>query len=539
MALRPVKGVLAVEGTQTGDGRLIAEGALEWADLPLPLAWLRDGDQHISLSEVGPQIGVIETITRVGNALEFTGGVDDENPDGAEVIRRLEGGTAPLGKRFGVSIDPDDYEVEIVMTEPGEGEDVVIVASGRMAKTLAAVRRNDLVAAAGDPDPGGEVLFEDSADGIIERYTRMRIRGATLCSVAAFAEAFVELAGAAAVTAAMPGMPEHGFEDPSGDGFCDFCVTSDDAGDCTMQCGMTEAMHSMVNEGVAAAASDGAAGEASAVAASAPVRPPLAWFQMPEPEIGSDLLVEQPDGSMACPLTITDEGQVFGHAAGPGCHTGYLDRCVLAPDSPTGYARYNLFYVECDDGTKVNTGPLVVGCDHADLSLFAPGARDHYANAGLAWADARAVQGVFGPWVCGALRPEVTPEQVRVLRASGLSGDWRDEGMGLDMIAVLTVNGPGFPILREAMAASGLPPVAKATGPRVRYVDGKRTALVAAGVVHRCPECAERERIAAAAQLNGQDFAEMRAMLQRIDRRTKALIPQAMAASAARIRGES
>src|SRR3990167_2117306 len=159
------RGVLAQEGVQTGDGRVIAEGALEWADLPLPLAWLRDGDQHV-MSDVAPQIGIITALRREGNDIVGEGKIDDENPDGAEVIRRMEAGIAPGGARFFVSIDADDWEVEIVLPEGGGDEEeggILLLASGLGAMP-------SFRASAGDPDPGegggetGETLYEDSVD---------------------------------------------------------------------------------------------------------------------------------------------------------------------------------------------------------------------------------------------------------------------------------------------------------------------------------------------------------------------------------------
>ena len=114
---RRARGPATLEDVQTGDGRVFAPGAVEWADLPLPLAWLRDGDQHISLTEVAPQIGTIDSLARNGSAIDGTYTIDDENPDGAEVVRRMEAGTAPLGERYPISVDPDNWEVEIVATE--------------------------------------------------------------------------------------------------------------------------------------------------------------------------------------------------------------------------------------------------------------------------------------------------------------------------------------------------------------------------------------------------------------------------------------
>jgi hypothetical protein len=48
--LVPVRGVAVNVGEQTGDGRYIVPGAVTWAELPLPFAWLVDGDQHADMS---------------------------------------------------------------------------------------------------------------------------------------------------------------------------------------------------------------------------------------------------------------------------------------------------------------------------------------------------------------------------------------------------------------------------------------------------------------------------------------------------------
>lgn len=233
-------------------------------------------------------------------------------------------------------------------------------------------------------------------------------------------------------------------------------------------------------------------------ALSIPARPPADWFSMPEPEVGSDLLVEQPDGGLACPLTITDDGRVFGHLARWGQnHVGYpASARVTAPRSNAAYAHFHVGQVVCADGTRVATGTLTAGCDHAATRLRAAEAADHYAHNGVAWADVRVSDGDLGAWTCGALRPDVTEAQVRVLRAGALSGDWRDLGLGLELIGGLAVNVPGFPIAREALAASGLE-----TMPEVRTrgaeADHRQVSLVAAGLVTRCVEC-QRAALAAA-----------------------------------------
>jgi len=60
--------------------------------------------------------------------------------------------------------------------------------------------------------------------------------------------------------------------------------------------------------------------------------------------------------------------------------------------------------------------------------------------------------------VSGALRPDLDPSNIRGLMASDVSGDWRRIGGGLELVAVLAVNVPGFPKVRvreiEGLVAS-------------------------------------------------------------------------------------
>lgn len=494
------RGAITLENTQTGDGRVFAPGAIEWADLPLPLNWMSDGASlHVDLATTTPQVGTIETITREGDQIIGEGELYDTTEEGAEVIRRLDAGEAPLGSRFPVSIDPDNWEVEVILTDVAEADDIMIMFSGQGAPpardALRARLASALRAAAGDPDPGenggegGELLFQDSVDEILERYTRLRIRGATLCDIAAFDGAFIELTGEASETAAPAVEPE------------------------------------------------------ATVAAASTVdlaHPPACWFSMPEPEAGDERLVEQPDGSWAVPLTITAEGQVFGHIARLGqSHRGYTER-VVPPTSSTGYREFHVGYVVADDGTEIPTGALVVGADHAPIRMAATGARDHYANSGLGWADGRCSDGRFGVWFSGSLRPNLTEEDLRVLRALTPSGDWRPvNGHGLELVSVLSVNTPGFPVARETLAASALPAPTDLPPPRLAMgEDDEVLSLVAAMPVLRCAECAERRRATLLASTPDRIetlLIEHRELLRRLDVRTRHLEPLAASALAERV----
>jgi hypothetical protein len=125
--------------------------------------------------------------------------------------------------------------------------------------------------------------------------------------------------------------------------------------------------------------------------------------------------------------------------------------------------------VETDTGEMIDTGPLSMGGGHAGLGGDLTAAISHYDDVSSAVADVAVGEDAHGIWMAGALRPTVTPEQVRTLRASSVSGDWRPMGRHLALVAVLAVNVPGFSVPRPQLAASGEP-----------------VALVAAGVVVPC-----------------------------------------------------
>lgn len=176
--------------------------------------------------------------------------------------------------------------------------------------------------------------------------------------------------------------------------------------------------------------------------------PPTAWF-------------DDPGLDEATPLTVTEDGRVFGHIAAWGiCHTG-LPGCTTAPRSSSGYRYFLTGAVLTADGVQVPVGRLTVGTGHADLDATAAVAASHYDHTGAAVADVAVGEDAHGIWCAGAVRPGVTDEQLRVLRASPPSGDWRPIGGALELVAALCVNVPGFPVPRvQARVASGAVPLA-------------------------------------------------------------------------------
>jgi hypothetical protein len=179
------------------------------------------------------------------------------------------------------------------------------------------------------------------------------------------------------------------------------------------------------------------------VAGSIPVVPPRSWFA-------------DPKLNKATPLTVDDEGRVFGHIA--AWHVDHIGMSfgTKPPRSRSKYAYFHTGVVRTDDGKDVPVGQLTLAGGHASLEASASEAVRHYDDTASAIADVHAGEDAYGIWVAGALRPGTTPEQVRALRASAPSGDWRPVKGQLELVAVCQVNVPGFPIARARVASGAV-----------------------------------------------------------------------------------
>lgn len=172
-----------------------------------------------------------------------------------------------------------------------------------------------------------------------------------------------------------------------------------------------------------------------------PLRPPKQWF-------------DNPNLPAVTPLTVTADGQVYGHIASwNNRHIGRPDE-VRPPRSSSNYAYFRTGVVATAEGDDVPVGQLTLAGGHAPLSADASEAVRHYDDTGSAVADLAAGEDRHGIWVAGSLRPDVDDLKVRALRASAPSGDWRPINGNLELVGILQVNVPGFPTAR-ALAASG------------------------------------------------------------------------------------
>ena len=144
--------------------------------------------------------------------------------------------------------------------------------------------------------------------------------------------------------------------------------------------------------------------------------------------------------------TMGDDGRIYGHLACFGqCHRSIQSECVVVPRSATSYAHFHTSpAVRLDNGERLPVGRLTVGTGHASERLGARPAAAHYDNTGTCFALVRVGEDAHGIWFSGVAAPWATAEQVEMGLAAPLSGDWRDFGSGLELVAALSVNTPGF-----------------------------------------------------------------------------------------------
>lgn len=178
----------------------------------------------------------------------------------------------------------------------------------------------------------------------------------------------------------------------------------------------------------------------TASAGIAPLAPPAAWFA---------------DDGINGPLEVTPEGRVRGLLAPWNtCHTALRDygNCTTAPRSRTGYRVFTTGSVVTREGATVPVGRITMDTTHPvgpmGAMLTASQTAEHYDRTGSQVAIVAAGENQFGIWVSGALVPGVDEAGAAALRRSALSGDWRDVGGNLELVAALACNSPGFPVVR-------------------------------------------------------------------------------------------
>jgi hypothetical protein len=452
--------VLARLGVPTGDGRIIAPSAGSSRDLPLPLAWQElSGDGHGGSMIVGR----IETLHIGDGMVTATGTMLDSAP--YAVIEQLEAGL------LGPSVDLDDIEYtmddreRLVITRwrIAGATLVAIPAFADVSLTLADLPEEDC-------DP---VTEPDCADpygyGLM---ASVRSSGWSDMPIADEGRDWDGSAAAGRVFAwatdgettdwgryARAFLRKDDSANPETRGAYGFGIADVIGGTLTIvPRGVFAAAAAVQGARTGSAPEDAAAMKSvlrgiyarmdrpapfAMTAAAAPSQlPPLDWFR-------------QPDLDRLTPLTISDTGRVFGHIAGWGqCHIG-LPGCVTPPNSVSDYVYFHVGEQPTADGAVLPVGTLVAGPTHCrDLQAGFRAAQQHYDDPSAAVAKVMAGEDDYGIWVAGWMLPGATQEALRIFRSSPVSGDWRRVAGNLEMVAVCSVNAPGFPVPRARVAFS-------------------------------------------------------------------------------------
>lgn len=476
----PWYGVLAPESTKSGDRRSFAGQSLRWRGLPLPLKFQGFQDEGHNGSFV---VGRIDNIWRDGDLIKAEG-VFDESAGAYEVIRLL----ANMMLR-GVSVDVDDAEGEV-------DEDTMesMLTSARIASaTICAIpafeeafisigRWSDLE----QPEPA-----EPEDDG--EPVPGMAEEDGYAATTHAAAEQFAPVPTR---TKDGPGWITHPkptkritdyWVDGEGAALIGWGIPGD-FNRCRIQLGKYvqnpdwlaglcanlhyRALRSWPGQHTTAPLEEGKLPEQDeerklAVVASAAVTYTDDGIVMPH-EWFTDPGLKAPT-----PIVVTPEGRVYGHVAEWGtCHVGAADECVAPPQSKTGYSYFHTGGTVLTDQGLVDIGHIVMASGHPSTRWSYRRAVSYYDNNSTAVADVVAGEDQFGIWVSGAVRPGITEEQKYALRASTLSGDWRDVHGNLELSIALAVNAGGFPISRK---------------PSFAVVNGRQMSLVAAGMLPEEP----------------------------------------------------
>lgn len=434
--------ILAPEGKLTSDRRAFAPESITWRDLPLTLMAMTETSEG---GHIGAEVaGRMDQIWR-----------DDSDQASAQysavALIRSRGvfATTEYGQEIAGLVD--DKTLRGVSVDLAIAEYVTGPKSNWFNEDGDWAPKEDA--------PTTPSLIDLYSDDTIAVVLQAEIGMATVCPFQAFADAKIAM-GDSLVAGANPAFWTVTMDAGWAVTRCEPCedaIESLTAAAIVEQCG--EALVASAQNGygyLAAVTADTDVTLTAAAAGLAPEKPPAAWFADP----AFDELT---------PITVTDDGQVYGHAAAWGvCHLGFPGSCRTAPRSASGYTYFHLGEIACADGERLPVGSVTLDTGHADLKLDRAAATAHYDHTGTVIAHVRVGEDEYGIWVAGAVVPDAPAEKVRLFRGSKLSGDWR----GKELVALLCVNVPGFPVPRaQALAASA------ADGQEPEVV-----ALVAAGI---------------------------------------------------------
>ena len=219
--------------------------------------------------------------------------------------------------------------------------------------------------------------------------------------------------------------------------------------------------------------------EVLAACAAGPIAPPAEWFA-------------DPGFRRPTPITVTDEGRVFGHISTWDCHAGYEDRCMRAPRSTDGYARFHTGGLVTAEGQHIRVGRIQVK-PHAPRKMSIDEVVAYYSDPKTVGAFGCLYEDAYGVAFAGVTKSDAPPELLRDFYANPPSGEWRrGELLGISCVPL-----PGLPVVAPEAYL-----VASGTG------EGEVAILRLPGVTEEfCAECEadEVDVLVAAAALEGDD----------------------------------
>jgi hypothetical protein len=451
-------GPIGIENQRTGDGRNIERNALRWDTLPIPLRWaMQDFGAHDGAYVVGKIEGIERIDYDEANKRLTATGRDPLPENFTEAVIIWGSGSHDLGSEYGreafrqtdegltpgISMDLDD-----IVIEDDEGDDFTIKEGRIRAATQVAIpafegaristskgaretfdpaqRLDDLALLA----PEEAFNWVEDVGGLPEYIKRiekhLEKKGMTESHAIATAVKVVQK----------------------------MCATGDvnfpgaqqvNAGSRAEACAAVEDWEAKKAAANASAAEAQDADAEALVASAAPF--PADWFRKPRMDAANG-------------VTVTDEGQVFGYVAlWDTCHIANPQGpkvCTRPPRSASDYAYLHTGVVTTTEG-DVAVGRLTINTLHAGPKLTANDTIYHYEHTGMVGAYVRAYEDERGILIAGAARPGMEDDLRMALKAAPASGDWRRIRGGLEMVGVLGVNVPGFPVPRtEALVASGV-----------------------------------------------------------------------------------
>lgn len=511
----PGSAALAFEDTETGDGRLFAPGSLYWENGPWPL-------QHAAEMGMGHEgaelAGAITDMGRDAPRITGSGPLYTSRPAGADAAQLLDEG-APLG----VSVDLDDADIEVIDRTGGDEDDYVLVASGRLASASVlrmadgaycitastaaewtadggglSRQRHDvqlftnpgglipaaalraafgpsgvLTAAAGDGDGGdGVVVWKEHAGDMLIRFTRARVRGATLVAMPAYADARIVLDPVDQTAAATPPPMVLAASSDTRERVVTFVRSSPVAVGAREVAGALGISMESARSHLSHAARDGllvrltpgqyvgastmpegepvtaAAVEDAQEALTASVwramqdMPPMPaeWFREPTEE-------ELPPGSGGVHYK---DGRVFGWVAQAGVpHVGYPGKNItidrLAKEG-IDYSKFLRARFALDDGTTMPLGAMTMNVGHHRDGAQCETAACQFDNSGTVGAIVTVGLNDRGMWFSGAAAPWLSDWDRSVFMACQPSYHLKARrGGGWELGAVLDVPNPGHP----------------------------------------------------------------------------------------------